>query len=372
MRTIAAIVAIGALAAGLASADPPAAVDGYQGGGPLLGNAPKVAPPPYRERWRFTAGDGDRAAISGIVIRAGTAFIADGRGGLYALSLADGKPRWNWRIEEGFAGVPLLVGDRLFIADSAGVVHAVNAKDGRKLWTFETESQVQGSLNSDGVHVFATNDGGRVVALRPEDGKAVWDKQAGDRINNAAAAAGGVVFVAGCDSQLHGLDAKTGEERFVHDLQNVAPASPAVTAEGVAVGTDQGRVALVSLDGKKRLWTYEEVEGGAMVYASPAVADGVVVVGARDRAIHAIDLKTGKRKWVFRTPGDADVAAVICDGRAYVGSRGRRLHVLDLRTGEKLWEMNMPRGIGAPVAIGEGVILVGDEAGNVVCLEPGE
>ena len=46
----------------------------------------------------------------------------------------------------------------------------------------------------------------------------------------------------------------------------------------------------------------------AMAYASPAVSDGIVVIGARDRQVHAIQLSDGKLGWVQRSdlrPADA-------------------------------------------------------------------
>ena len=139
---------------------------------------------------------------------------------------------------------------------------------------------------------------------------------------------------------------------------------------GIVVGTDSGRVVCLSGDGQKQLWVYEQVDDKSMVYASPAVSEGVVVVGARDRQVHAIDAKTGQRKWVFKTRGDVESSPAISGGRVYVGSRDKKLYVFDLKSGEKLWEFAAGRSIVASPAVGQGVVVVGDADGALYCLEP--
>ena len=56
-------------------------------------------------------------------------------------------------------------------------------------------------------------------------------------------------------------------------------------------------------------------------------------------------------------------------GRVYVGSKDKRLYVLDLKTGQKRWEFRTAGKITAAPAIGRGVLVVGDESGLVYCLD---
>ncbi len=140
----------------------------------------------------------------------------------------------------------------------------------------------------------------------------------------------------------------------------------------IYVSLDQGQVMCIGTDGRTKHWIYDQVEGGAMVYASAAICDGIAVVGARDRQVHAIDMKTGKRAWAFRTRGDVDGSPVISAGRVYVGSLDKKFYVLDLKTGRQLWQFTASRGVAAGAAIGQGVLIFGDNAGNVYCLEAAE
>ena len=56
--------------------------------------------------------------------------------------------------------------------------------------------------------------------------------------------------------------------------------------------------------------------------------------------------------------------------RIFIGSRDKKLYVLDLRTGQSAGEFTAGRAITASPAIGEGVVVIGDTAGDLYCLEP--
>jgi outer membrane protein assembly factor BamB len=354
----------------LASAAEMPQVAGFQGGGALLGQAEAIHAPPMKVRWTYRTDEVDRAGVEGSAVIAGqTAYVADSKGNLHAIDLGTGKSRWVYKTGDSFATTPLVVEGRVFLGDMTGVFHAVSADDGRKLWTVETEATIHASANIAGARIIFANDASDIFCLNAADGKVLWKGKGGDRINSAPAVGGGLAYFTGCDAQLRGFDLSSGQEKLAADMQAMSGGSPVLLQDRLIVATDQGRVLAVSLDGKKTLWTYAQVVEEAMVYATPAAAEGVVVVGARDRQVHAIDLETGKRKWTFKTRGDVDASAVISDGRVYVGSQDKKLYVLDLKTGRMIWKFNAGRSIDGAAAIGSGVVVVADSAGNVYCLE---
>jgi outer membrane protein assembly factor BamB len=59
--------------------------------------------------------------------------------------------------------------------------------------------------------------------------------------------------------------------------------SPVICGDKVVVGSDDGRVYMVSLETGKELWSYEI---GQAVGSSPAVAAGKVVIGANDGVVY--------------------------------------------------------------------------------------
>jgi outer membrane protein assembly factor BamB len=359
----------------------------FHGGGPLLGVAQPIGAPPMRVRWTYRA-EGDAAGAppatqssgvtpafeSSAAIVNGTVYVGDRSGALRAIDLNSGHRKWIYRVEDGFESSPAVVSGVVYIGDEGGTFHAVSADTGQKLWTFDAASGIHSSANFVGNKIVFGTDGADIFCLDAR-GQKLWDAKAGDRVNGSPAI-GAVtpgsspsVFVSGCDAQLRAVNVETGAELFAHDLGALCPGSPALLPDRLIVGTDGGKVLCLTPDGQKLLWTFEGIENQAMVYASPAVADGIAVVGARDRNVYALDLATGKKKWSFPTRGEVDSSPVISSGRVYIGSKDKHLYVLDLADGQKLWDFVASRGITATPAIGEGVVVIGDTAGNLYCLE---
>ncbi len=355
---------------------------GFQGAGALRGLASPIAGPPYKLRWKYKAGDEEhRASIANNPTIAGkTVYVSDSVGVLHAIDLATGENKWKYKSEGGFETTPLVFEGRVYLGDLDGIFHCVSADKGEKVWSYDCGSGIHASANlaaaPDGKgHVLIFGDDGAEVLALTTDGKKAWEGKGGDRVNACPAVGFGVALFTGCDARLLAIDLKDGKERFAADLGGLAPGSPAVLEDRIIIGTGEGNVIALSPDGKTVMWKYAQVDQeGAMFYSSPAVdpSAGIAVIGCRDRLIHAVHVKDGKRAWAFKTRGEVDASPVISGGRVYVGSKDKKFYVLDLKTGEKVWEYTAARGIEAGAAIGAGVIVVGDPAGNVYCFEGGK
>jgi outer membrane protein assembly factor BamB len=392
---IAAVVGVAscAVAAGTAPVDDargPAQWPAFHNGGALAGVAAPIGGPGLKVRWTYRSEDdaapttkptveegGMRPAFeSSAAIVNGTAFIGNRSGALLAIDLKTGKVKWHYKTEAGFSAGPAVLNGVVYIGDEDGIFHAVKADTGTKLWTFDAGSGIHSSANFIGDKVVFGDDGADIFCLNAADGKKLWDDKAGDRVNGSPAIGGTPpgtppnVFVSGCDAQLRAVNVADGKEKFAKDLGALCPGSPALAGGRIVVGTDGGKVICFSEDGQKELWTFEGIAEQAMVYSSPAIANGVVVFGARDRSVYGLDLTTGQKKWTFATRGDVDSSPVISGDRVYVGSKDKRLYVLDLNTGKKLSDFVTGRGITASPAIAEGVVVIGDTGGNLYCLEP--
>jgi outer membrane protein assembly factor BamB len=354
----------------------------FQGGGALLGVAEDLKvdlddkphpTAPFKVRWQVKTDDADRVNVEGSPLIAGdVVYLADERGTLHALNLADGKPKWRYSAgkDSGFATTPLFVDGRVYAGDMLGVFHCVDAATGKQVWTVDTESPIHASANAAGERIIFGNDGAAVYCLNAADGKVLWKGQSGDKIYSTPAIGNGLCFISGCDAQLRAFEVETGKERFAVDLGGIAAGSAILPEGQIVVPTDGGKVISFSPDGQKTNWSYEQVKESAMVYATPAIHDGVIVVGARDRQVHGIDAKTGEQKWTFKTRGDNDAPALISGGRAYVTSKDKKLYVLDVKTGTMLYQFAATRMIDGGPAIGSGVVVFADSNGNIFCLEP--
>ena len=88
---------------------------------------------------------------------------------------------------------------------------------------------------------------------------------------------------------------------------------------------------------------------------TPQIADGMILIGASDANMYALDARTGIERWRFKA-GDAIVRFGSVGDGTYVFSSGDGiLHALDLATGKERW--NRP-GVGVGSDIENGVVYV--------------
>lgn len=110
----------------------------------------------------------------------------------------------------------------------------------------------------------------------------------------------------------------------------------------------------LDLQSKKLLWKYTPTDRQFPFDSSAAIADGKVVLGGRDKMVHALEAKTGKSLWTFTTRARVDSSPAIAGGRVFVGSNDGRVYGLDLASGKKVWEYEAASPVTSSPAVGQG------------------
>ncbi|HSU67453.1 MAG TPA: PQQ-binding-like beta-propeller repeat protein, partial [Tepidisphaeraceae bacterium] len=141
----------------------------FHDGGPLLGVAETIGPPPMRVRWKYKEQSdqtGAPPAFEGsAAIVNGAAIIGDRSGALISVSLKTGQRNWLYKSEAGFSASPAVVDGIVFIGDEDGVFHAVRADTGKKLWTFDAQAPIHSSANFVGSKIIFGTDGADIFCL---------------------------------------------------------------------------------------------------------------------------------------------------------------------------------------------------------------
>ncbi|HEY60825.1 MAG TPA: PQQ-like beta-propeller repeat protein [Anaerolineae bacterium] len=109
-------------------------------------------------------------------------------------------------------------------------------------------------------------------------------------------------------------------------------------ADGVAYVTYGAEVYAVDIKNGNLVWRYPSEPDKAITYfASPAIADDVVIVGNYGNGLEAINTKNGVKKWSFDQAGDRYIGgALIYGGKIYAPNTDSYLYVLD-EDGSLLW-----------------------------------
>jgi outer membrane protein assembly factor BamB len=127
---------------------------------------------------------------------------------------------------------------------------------------------------------------------------------------------------------------------------------------------------VLAVDWKKGavLWRYHHPETDFAYYSSPVIVDGKVILGGRDKRVHAIDQETGKLVWEFETRGRVDSSPVAAAGVIWVGSHDGNLYALNLADGKELWKFTAGGDIVASPAISGNRLIIGSRDGVLYCL----
>ena len=143
-----------------------------------------------------------------------------------------------------------------------------------------------------------------------------------------------------------------------------------IGSQVLVVGTT---VYLVSIDGTihavdigtgVQLW---DTPIAGLVRGSPAIADGLLIVGGDDGA-HAVGIADGKAAWANTGVGTVQGASAIVDHEAVFASDEGTATALDTRTGSTLWSTPLGAMDGTSVAAAAGTAIFGLDDGVVVSL----
>src|SRR5436190_14060723 len=77
---------------------------------------------------------------------------------------------------------------------------------------------------------------------------------------------------------------------------------------------------------------------GGKIFSSPAILNGIAIIGSEDKNLYAVDINTGKQKWKFTTGGAIHSSPVISKGTIYFGSFDGYYYAVDFLTGKEKWK----------------------------------
>lgn len=211
----------------------------------------------------------------------------------------------------------------------------------KEQWTVQTGAGIYCSPAIEKETVFVGDDLGRLTAYTLKNGKQLWSFQSGKRIVGTPAVSNGIVVFGSADCRIYGLDAKDG--RLLWTVNADKPVLGAVTIDnGVAyIGASDGCFRAIDIRTGKAVWTYQEVKG--YIETKPLVTEDKVIFGAWDNTLYALNKTDGKELWKW-TGGltrmhfsPAAVWPVAANGKVFITDPQRAMTAIDIRTGNAVW-----------------------------------
>jgi outer membrane protein assembly factor BamB len=212
---------------------------------------------------------------------------------------------------------------------------------------------------SGGAHVLASPvvaDGyvvtvdlaGSVRALRADDGQLVWQVPLGVSVQGTPAISRGRVFVPTVANQVVAMRLVDGHRLWARDVGGMVVSSPASIENDLVLAAGLPSRQLVRLSGAtgELVWMSPPVME-QFSNSSPAVGDGLVVVGCQGGHYYAFDAGTSEPRWSYAADGVVNLASpLIAAGRVFMagGDKSNRVYAVDSKTGVALagWPIELP------------------------------
>jgi outer membrane protein assembly factor BamB len=333
-----------------------------------------------RVRWSRATGKSREGINSSAAVANGRVFVGSDDGRLYAFG-AGGARLWKQWVGGRVRSSPAVANGLVYVGSDSGRVQARRVKNGSLVWSHRFSKGVTSSpLIAEG-RVYVGSRDGTFMALNAWNGHVVWRQHVWS-VWDGAAYRGGVVYVGSDQSRVWALDADTGARRWVRGLRGRVRGTPAVTDTRVFVGTDAGRLYALSRRSGRVLWSAAVVQpGNGYVRCAPAVTHGVVVVSVgltttpMDGKLRAYGVRNGGLRWTGEMGDYATSSPAVVNGMLVVGSFDHRLYAFGWRHGALLWTSGwsfqggfFDRGISASPAVSGDKIFVGVRDGRMYAL----
>ena len=274
------------------------------------------------------------------------------------------KPQELWELsaKTHFFASPVVLDSVVYLGGTDGIFLAIGIHSGRVNWRFRTGGEIRSTpctaneriyLNGGDANIYALDLSGKVIWQFATGGEKKYDFA--DYFQSSPVVNHGRVYVGSGDGCLYCLDASAGKLIWKYQSGGIVHTTPAISGGKVFFGSFDGYVYALNLADGSLAWKFKTVGHRFFpvgeVQGSPAVFRDVVVIGARDYNVYAIDQQKGFCRWNKAFPNGWGLSNTVHDSVLYIGcSDEKKLIAADPATGSEYWNKPMELLIfGSPV-----------------------
>ena len=260
----------------------------------------------------------------------------------------------------------------VYLASNQQVV-AVDLESGAEKWAFPVETDGENGpylatplVEGAAINVGAYDSEGTLLALS-QDGEALWSVLTDAPIVEGPASTRGGLVVGNDAGEVYLVDLETQQRRLLLKAEDAVWATPRVdeTAGRVYVPSLDHHLYAVDLESADELWDFEAT--GALV-GTPALSDGILLLGTLTNAFFAVDAQTGDEIWRFDTEGWVWGGPVVDGDVVYFGDLSGNVYALNAADGSQIWVFDAEDGVRATPLLLDDLLYVGTREGKVVAI----
>ncbi len=254
---------------------------------------------------------------------------------VYAVDAETGAEIWRTKLEGPIMGsCPLVRGNVIYIGSYGYDFYALDRETGKIIWRFRTNGEIMSTPTVWNDKIYFCSGDGYAYCLDSE-GKMVWKFKTGDKVASSPAVKNGKVIFGCFDENYYCLDAETGKEiwRFKTGAE-VWHCNPLEIRDGrVYISSFDNFIYCLEIETGKEIWRFRTGKYGNS--SAPVYYDGLLYHGTRDGIMYCLTPE-GKEVWRFKC-GEAMDCGVGYEGLFLFVNGDGFLYALDSKTGKELW-----------------------------------
>lgn len=210
-------------------------------------------------------------------------------------------------------------------------------------WTYHSDANIISTPAVTGPLVVVGNQAGWIEALDLQRGKRKWRYKTGGAIFSSPAVSGESIVFGSADSMVYAINHK-GKVQWKTKTGAAVLGSPEIDDTTVYIGGSDGCFQAVALSTGKMAWRFCGLNGP--VTSKPVIHNEMVLFGAWDRHLYALNKNTGELIWKWNNGSPiinyspAACIPVVHDSTVYIAAPDRYLSAIDLYTGTTRWRTN--------------------------------
>jgi outer membrane protein assembly factor BamB len=240
--------------------------------------------------------------------------------------------QWTQDITGGIGnGSPLVIDSIILVANLRGELYAIHAHTGKRLGWIDIAEAIQGTPAIDGntAIVAASNTRESLIAFDLSSGKIQWRQPYGD-----------------------------------------LEVSPLLYQQRIYVGNTAGVFFAVDRGTGEEIWKFEIPDNTRLkgIRSSAAIFGGMVIFGAEDGAVYALDATSGALRWRSETDGSIVSTPCVDDETVFIGNLAGTLWAIDATSGSPRWKTPAGSSIYASPSSARGLVYVGTTKGMMLAI----
>ncbi len=309
-------------------------------------------------------------------------YVATMTGRIFALNPFQKQIRWHVNSGSPLVSSPVVqngiliaatydtwINDTTFMGKN--LIFGINTKNGTQIWNHEVTGDVFSSpcLVDDGTKVVVGCRNNFIYMLDVKSGDLVWEFETGSEVWSSPSYNGQHIFVGSDDGLLYSLDLD-GKLLWKTKLNGkVRSSSPCLSFYGkerehcsVLIGTYNGGIYCLSGSSGMIKWS-KDIEKPVM--ASPASIRDKVFFAASDQRIYCFQIEDGSKILDYKTDDKIWSSPSISehDDILFIGSLDSHVYGIDINTGKQTWKFPTMNMIDSSAAIASNMMFIGSRDG---------